>query len=76
MSELPLVTQPSLLPNRKVGSGMLAGFVTLITTQLATFADIHPLLGFLDTPQFEAFLPVLVGYIVSYFVRDRLKNGV
>lgn len=73
MSELPLKDQPSLLPNRKVGSGMLAGLAALITTQLATFADIHPLLSFLDTPQFEAFIPVLIGSIVSYFMRERSK---
>lgn len=67
-----LVTQPSALPTRKVFIGALAGLVTAaVQSWAADAAATVPQLSWLGGDVATAALPILVGYGVSYVIKDR-----
>lgn len=60
-----LVNQPSALPSRKVGAGLLAGALTTIVVWVVG------LLGVVVPPEVSSSFTLLLGFGASYFVKER-----
>lgn len=63
---MTLVTQPSRLPTRKLSAGMIAAAVSAAIKSV--ILHIWP---WLSDPLIWEPLPILIGFAVGYFVRDK-----
>lgn len=66
---MDLKNQPSALPTRKVAAGGIAGILTVAALQIAELY--YPGSSVLLSPVIDSLAPVIVGFITSYFVRNR-----
>lgn len=66
MTDAPLVSQPSAAPTRKVAAGTLgAALATVAVLAAQTWGGVE------IPPGFEGSLAVILGFVASYFVRER-----